>query len=297
MKKRDLDNLLVALRKADIQDLQSLETMPRQNFQHFLQLVDAGSFASAQGLSRAKNLVTSFRKSKLSPQTSTVSRGANEVLPVSKPLTSLSKKNIIVGNTIKLEPNFRSPSAAAVFTLNITRLTHALDQTLYVAVFGPLDYRSSYNQVITDLNPGLTWTVELMTNKRGLKFTFTDGTDADIVNVECGEVAYVNLLEACKGSILNMSQTKLNISDATAQQEFAASFWLIKNSLFGKLEKDSFTPNMFKTDLQNQNDIRIVTAEWSFDQESCMAVPMVDGFTALQLSITSNVASYDTSRV
>jgi hypothetical protein len=202
-------------------------------------------------------------------------------------------------NNMSIDPINRMPDSASVFDLVITRNSANIAQYLPIPLFGALDFESKYKDIISSFLPLSTITYELAVSPsgKGLRFTFTNsvGPAVDTIDVECSQVAYVNLLRASQGSILKFSENKINISDVTKQAQFTQAVTLFKNSLFGKLEKDSFTPNQFKSDLQNQNDIRTITIQWDIDQESSV-VYLINNTAGFVVTQTSYVESYSTSR-
>ena len=193
--------------------------------------------------------------------------------------------------------NFRAPVSAAIFDLTITRNTAAIAAALPVPVFGSLDYESNYVEIISqDLPAGCVLTsIAKSTSGKGLRFTYTSGANVDTIDVECAQVPYLNILRSSQGSLLKFSQCKMQISDVTIQAQFSRKVSVVVNTIFGKNTSDSFTPNQFKSDLQNQNDIRTITAVQDIDQETSM-VFLVNPTAAFSITYTSYVEKFETSR-
>lgn len=219
-------------------------------------------------------------------------------------LNNVNDNNMGYNNNIQMDNTFRAPKSAAMFDLTITRNSNNIEADLPIPFFGALDYQSNYVEVISSYLPAGTLLkrgdtglspVVLSPTGKGLRFYFTEGSNIDTIDVECSQVPYVNLLRATQGSLINMQQNKMTISNVAIQSQFSNSVYIYKNSLFGKDSTDSFTPNQFKSDLQNQNDIRTITTSYTIDQETSFVflVKPVEGF---QIGWTSYVEQYDTIR-
>lgn len=209
-------------------------------------------------------------------------------------------------NNLQMEQTFRAPKSAAMFDLTITRNTADIPNDLPIPFFGALDYQSNYVEVISSYLPaGVSLyndgdaPITLSPSGKGLRFHFfkvVGGVNTfDTIDVECSQVPYVNLLRATQGSLINMQQNKMTISNVAIQSQFSNSVYIYRNSLFGKDSTDSFTPNQFKSDLQNQNDIRTITTNYTVDQETSM-VFLIKPVESFQIGWTSYVEQYDTIR-
>lgn len=205
-------------------------------------------------------------------------------------------------NNLQMEQTFRAPKSAAMFDLTITRNSNNINADLPIPFFGALDYQSNYVEVISSYLPaGVSLyndgeaPIKLSPTGKGLRFFFTQNTSVDTIDVECSQVPYVNLLRATQGSLINMQQNKMTISNVAVQSQFSNSVYIYRNSLFGKDSTDSFTPNQFKSDLQNQNDIRTITTNYTVDQETSM-VFLIKPIEDFQIGWTSYVEQYDTIR-
>lgn len=221
-------------------------------------------------------------------------------------LQSLNNVNENMGynNNITMDNTFRAPKSAAMFDLTIKRNSANIAADLPVPFFGALDYQSNYIEVISSYLPaGVTLykdggaPIEISPSGKGLRFYFYQAsTEAvDTLDVECAQVPYVNLLRATQGSLINLQQNKMTISDVSIQAQFSNSVYIYKNSIFGKDTTDSFTPNQFKSDLQNQNDIRTITTSYTVDQETSLLF-LVKNVSGFQIGWTSYVEQYDTIR-
>lgn len=190
----------------------------------------------------------------------------------------------------------RAPDSAAMFDILIERKTANIASNLPVPIFGALDFESDYTEILpASLPAGCTYVIEKTSDKKGLKITYTVGPNSDIIEINCVQNAYNNLLRATQGSILQLEQNKLNISDVAEVAQFAQKVQVVKNTLFGRDTNDSFTPNQFKTDMQNQNDIRVITQNFSIDAESSFII-LVRPVASFTIGWTSYVSKFSTSR-
>lgn len=219
-------------------------------------------------------------------------------------LESYNNVNTDMGYTanVQMDNTFRAPKSAAMFDLTITRVSENINADLPIPFWGALDRESNYVEVISSYLPAGTTlggidvpAIQVSPTGKGLRFGFKSGLEVDYIDVECSQVPYVNLLRASQGSLIKMQQNKMTISNVAVQTQFSNSVYIYRNSLFGKDSTDSFTPNQFKSDLQNQNDIRTITTTYTVDQETSMVflVKPVEGF---QIGWTSYVEQYDTIR-
>lgn len=194
--------------------------------------------------------------------------------------------------------SFRTPISAATFDILINRETSNINGALPVVLFGSLDRESSYVEVVTpELPSGVTYTISTTTDKKGLKFTFTDGVVTDIVTINCNETPYLNLLRASQGAMFKMQQNKMLISDVAIQSQFSQKVQVVKRSMFGSNSYDTFTPNQYKTDLQNQNDIRTIDAIIDIDLERSLLVNVakntVDKDLPFLVTLTSFIQKFE----
>lgn len=190
--------------------------------------------------------------------------------------------------------DFRAPASAATMDFLITRLTNNINATLPVALFGALDRESDYIEVLNEFLPASTTLAvsRYETDKKSLKFTFTNGANVDEVIVSCGQTPYVNYLKGMLQNVIKLQETKIQISDVAKQAQFSQTFRVVDNSQYGREQSDKFTPNTFKSDLQNQNDIRTVRMVIDFDAEKSLVVPVVSA-ADFTITLTASIAKYE----
>lgn len=189
--------------------------------------------------------------------------------------------------------DFRSPVSAALFDILITRNSANIAAPLPIPIFGVLDQESDWIEIIGQfLASGITYEVTRGADKKSLDFTFTAaGPLTDVVNVSCNQVPYVNLLAAGLDSVFRMQQLKMQISNVANQLQFSQSVRTFDRSFFGFHKDDQFTPNQFKTDLQNQNDIRTINNLIDVDKQRTILVSMIA--VAETLTISAFVQAYN----
>ena len=189
--------------------------------------------------------------------------------------------------------DFRSPASAASFDILIHRLTAAIAEVLPVPVFGVLDQESDWVEIMNQfLTTGTTYAITRGADRKSLDFTFTNGMDVDIINVSCNQVPYVNLLISGLDSVFKLQQIKMQISDVAIQAQFSQSIGVFNRSFFGHHQDDSITPNQYKSDLQNQNDIRTINQILDIDKQRTILFKIVaeEDFT---VTLSSFIQKYD----
>ena len=256
----NLSALIDELRNEDLQGLESLENMSDKGLNNYLRSVGLQNLP----VNEARSLVRSMR-----PDAATVT----------------------------VTDSFRAPVSAAIFDITITRNTNDINAALPLPIFGVLDRESNYAEIINqDLPAGTVLTsIANSPSGKGLRFTYTSGADVDTIDVECAQVPYVNILRASQTSKLKMQQNKIQISDVTKQTQFSQKVGIVTNTIFGKNTSDSYTPNQFKSDLQNQNDIRTITTITDLDSETSM-VFLVVAEAGFSVTFTSYIQKFETNR-
>lgn len=195
--------------------------------------------------------------------------------------------------------SFRAPLSAATFDILIERESFNIPNTLPVVLFGALDRESDYVDIISpELASGITYTIAKTDDNKGLKFTFTKTLveNPDVVTIRCNETPYLNLLRASQGSIFKMQQNKLLISDVAFQSQFSQKVQVVNRSMFGKNTYDTFTPNQYKSDLQNQNDIRTIDAIIDIDMQRSLLMNVAykaDYDSSFLVTLTSFIQKFE----
>lgn len=105
-----------------------------------------------------------------------------------------------------------------------------------------------------------------------------------ITIVRCGQVGYGTLLAANNSDAFRTALIRYNVPDSTAASlaQYANKIFTYRQSLFGKAENDSWSPNSFKIPEQQQANIIDVPAKSFVDKEAALgtyinyAVPSVE---------------------
>jgi hypothetical protein len=255
----NLSALIDELRNEDLQGLESLETMDNNELSHYLRQVGLNNLPTNE----ARALIRSM------------------------------KPNAPAATMVD---SFRAPVSAAIFDITISRNSANIAASLPLPIFGVLDRESNYVEIISqDLPAGTVLTsIALTPSGKGLRFTYTSGLNVDSIDIECAQVPYVNILRAAQTSLLKMQQNKMQISDVTLQSQFSQKVGLVVNTIFGKNTSDSFTPNQFKSDLQNQNDIRTITWVADIDSETSLTFQVIP--QVFSITWTSYIQKFETNR-
>lgn len=189
--------------------------------------------------------------------------------------------------------DFRSPVSAASFDILIYRATNNINAVLPVPVFGVLDQESDWTEIMSTYLPaGCTYEVTRSLDKKSLDFTFNLAGDIDVVTVSCNQVPYVNLLISGLDSTFRLQQNKLQISDVAKQAQFSQSIGIFNRSFFGHHSDDSITPNQYKSDLQNQNDIRTINQILDIDKQRTILYKVISA-SDFTITMSTFVQKYD----
>jgi len=189
--------------------------------------------------------------------------------------------------------DFRSPASAATFDILIHRDTIEIAEVLPVPIFGVLDQESDWIEIMNQfLTTGTTYVVQRGADRKSLDFIFTNGGNSDTINVSCNQVPYVNLLIAGLDSVFKLQQIKMQISDVAVQAQFSQSIGVFNRSFFGHHQDDSITPNQYKSDLQNQNDIRTINQILDIDKQRTILFKIVAA-ADFTVTLSSFIQKYD----
>jgi hypothetical protein len=193
--------------------------------------------------------------------------------------------------------DFRAPSSAATFDLLINRLTSNIPDVLYIPLFGVLDQESDWIEIMGQKLPAtITYAVARGADRKSLDFTFTQGANVDVVNVSCNQTPWVNMMIAGLDSVFKMQQNKIEISDVAIARQFSYAIGIYNRSMFGHNENDTITPNQYKTDMQNQNDIRVINQILDIDKQRSLLMPIVNHSevdTPFLVTMSSFISKYD----
>lgn len=108
-----------------------------------------------------------------------------------------------------------------------------------------------------------------------------------ITIVRCGQVGYGTLLSANNSDMFKTNLIRYNVPDTTATSlaQYANKLFTYRQSLFGKAENDSWSPNSFKVPEQMQSNIIDVPAKATIDKEASISTYINYAVTSVELNI------------
>jgi hypothetical protein len=204
-------------------------------------------------------------------------------------------------NGSPLQKNALQP--AAQFTLRITRLTANIAGNLPVALFGG---NRSAAQYINDLSIGLPAATSFDGVVGGLtaaslpsialadrlQFSYTSGAGTDLLQVECDENPYPEILAASTFTPMVINTIRMGLSDETKNAQFNLGIKAIRSSTFGKETKQTIVPQTQKSPMQFQAGIvDLVDFPSVIDAQTYFIMPVLPeaGFA---ISLSFNVQAF-----
>ena len=181
----------------------------------------------------------------------------------------MSKRNFRYNNTVP--QGFKGD-----FNIEVERLTASLNQNLPFAIFGPAALRSGYDSSISVPN-GLTLTVsEGINNAAGVDsavdFSFTDGTNTDIVRVTSSTLSYPQLLSLLQTDVLQLQQVKMSLTgNGSDTSQFNVNLDLRQDNVFGGQSKNTMQPATYLRSSQFQGNQIDIPLAGTVDRETVVA--------------------------
>lgn len=186
-------------------------------------------------------------------------------------------KNEMAANSgqgiIKTGGDLFTPKSAALFNINIRRVTDTIKADLPYFLFGATALQSAYREVMPVLPAG----VFLQQVRTGLVYVgrenivelvYTNGVDTDTVEISCEETAYSSFINSTTTDVFKISKVRMSISDVLQQQQFNKNIRFFVKSMFGKDGSDRVVPKQYKSPMQQQQDIIDLEGEFSVDKET-----------------------------
>lgn len=208
--------------------------------------------------------------------------------------------------------------AAGVYTLRTAAYVLANAATLATAaalsffIFGQSDFQGGYKKIKSQF-PLTTWTygnpfvygngsypattfgvldatalAQLQTGDMVLPFTAVSGSNyVGLVIIRCANVSYGTLLAAISSDqfVINRIRYIQNDTSAAGLTQYANAIYWFKQSLFGKFDQDSITPNSQKPPSQYQAGIIDVGLQKNINKEIAFGSYLNYDAVSLQWSI------------
>ena len=207
-------------------------------------------------------------------ETSLVAKGMHPVAARQAAKTASAAMSAQTRNNANVSGTGLVPKGGANFNIGLVRNGNTLTQYLPVIMFGHLEYQSNFTDFI---NPpaGLTCTVAPAPNLRDLRFTYTDGTKTDTIDVVCQEVPYMNILTASGRGLMKLSKIRVSVTASNYVDQFEQAIESRSRSVFGKAINDSLTPSSFATE-KDYNDKRVtMPIGYNINEESFIRTSLI----------------------
>lgn len=180
-----------------------------------------------------------------------------------------------------LAGNDFTPATAAQFDITITRLTHAINQSLPVAIFAPQELENGYREMLAPYIPtGVTLTAvnysELDSKPTQVDFVYTSGNDSDTLEVRCVQYPYPSFLKSAITDKFRASKMRYSLSDATILSQFSEVFNIRQASMFGKTTTNKISVGANKDPRQYQNGIIDIDGAYPIDKETGFVIGICD---------------------
>lgn len=178
----------------------------------------------------------------------------------------------------------------AQFSLQIVRDSNTINQTLPVPLFGVVALEEEYATFLAGQIPaGLTLDIELgngAANPLIAKFTYTETATGkiNIISVSCANVGYAALIRATMTDVIQVNRMRYSISDVTKLGQLGQNLTLIKQTLFGKLDRNNLTPSTYRSPQNLNSGLVDIDVNAYIDKDSAIIVNI--GAYAVNFGVT-----------
>lgn len=188
------------------------------------------------------------------------------------------------------------PTERASFDVKVKRLTANLSEELPFAIFGACYAATNYTPLI-NVPSGLTLVVSFGSyndttpaNQGKVQFSYTDGTNTDIIEVTTKAAApYPALLQSSMVDLFQVGKLRISLSDASQLTQLDTDLAVQSLSLFGKSASNVLSISSSKSPDQQQSGIVDIDLTANFNKETAFvgSIIAVADFTVTHtLSIT-----------
>ena len=165
---------------------------------------------------------------------------------------------------------------------SVTRLTSSIaGVNLPVVLFGAVESLSQYRRLIT-LPAGITLTsVAASAGGQALDFTYTDGTNTDVVRVSCAEVPYPSFLGfVAGGDMFIMGAIRYRLNTATLIDQFNQEMRMTRASVFGAINQNPVNVAAYDTPETLKTYIVDVLQNFDIDKETSVVTSIIPSGTS-----------------
>lgn len=175
-----------------------------------------------------------------------------------------------------------------LINIGIQRQTSNINQPLPVVLFNANDFLSGYAQSLKGLIPSNVTTIaENEANTGNIKFRYQLGVQVDNLIASCNEIPMTTLVQNTYTNKLKIINLEYNLNDVSfAARQYLQKINLINGSILGKKTFDSFTPNMYRNDLQKLDDTINIPLNLQITPSNGIALFMISDALSINLSLT-----------
>ena len=176
-----------------------------------------------------------------------------------------------------------------LINIGIQRLSSNINQNLPVVLFNANDFLSGYAQSLRGLIPtDIVVTSQTELNNTGnILFRYQLGVNVDRLVASCNEIPLTTLVQNTYTNKMKIKNLEYNLNDFSfAPRQYLQKINLITGGIFGKKVTDSFTPNMYRNDMQKIEDSINIPLNLDITPNNGLALFMFSSSQTINLSLT-----------
>ncbi|NBP69725.1 MAG: hypothetical protein EBU52_13380 [Cytophagia bacterium] len=175
-----------------------------------------------------------------------------------------------------------------LINIGIQRNSSNINQPLPVVLFNANDFLSGYAQSLKGLIPTSISTIaENEVNSGNIKFRYQQGIFVDFLIASCNEIPLTTLVQNTYTSKIKIKNLEYTLNDVSfAPRQYLQKINLINGGILGKKISDSFTPNMYRNDIQKIQDSIDIPLNLDITPSNGIALFMISDALSINLSLT-----------
>jgi hypothetical protein len=175
-----------------------------------------------------------------------------------------------------------------LINIGIQRNSSNINQPLPVVLFNANDYLSGYAQSLKGLIPTSISTIaENEVNTGNVKFRYQQGIFVDFLIASCNEIPLTTLVQNTYTNKIKIKNLEYTLNDVSfAPRQYLQKINLINGGILGKKISDSFTPNMYRNDIQKIQDSIDIPLNLDITPSNGIAFFMMSDSLSINLSLT-----------
>ena len=175
-----------------------------------------------------------------------------------------------------------------LINIGIQRVTGNINQNLPVILFNANDFLSGYAQSLKGLIPSnISADRQTEVNTGSIKFRYQLGAQVDNLIASCNEIPMTTLVQNTYTNKIKIKNLEYNLNDVSfAPRQYLQKLNFIEGGILGKKITDSFTPNMYRSDLQKLDDSINIPLNLDITPSNGIALFMISDSLSINLSLT-----------